>query len=152
MQRVRCEGCLRFAVTAPWGIEFEKNIIVVVQNDFLVIVGYHDLDRALLLLRNRLRLDAGVNLALHKLLDESADLVVRDFLGLVKGEFLVLESLLDSKCGPFAIFEVEVTSVCAECLGINGGEAEDPLVLLCQWLEFNCQFSPLLWGFSEYVG
>ena len=139
-------------MTAPWGVEFEKNIIIVVQNDFLVIVGYHDLDRALLLLRNRLRFDAGVNLALHKFLDESADLVVCDFLALVKGEFLVLDSLLDSKCGPFAIFEVEVTSVCAECLGINGGEAEDPLVLLCQWLEFNCQFSPLLWGFREYVG
>ena len=149
---MRCKGYLRFAVTAPRGVEFEKNIVIVIQNNFLVVVGYHDLNRALLLLWNRLRLDAGVNLALNKLLDESANLVVRNFLVLVKGEFLVLDSLLDSKCGPFAIFEVEVTSVCTECLGINGSEAEDPLMLLCQWLEFNCQFSPLFWGFREYVG
>lgn len=127
-------GFLRFAVTAPGGVEFEQNIVVVVQNNFLVIVGYHDLNRALLLLWNRLRLDAGVNLAVNKFLDESANVVVCDFLVLVKGKFLVLDSLLDSECGPFAIFEVQVTSVCAKCLGINGGEAEDPLVLLRQWL------------------
>ena len=149
---MQCEGFLRFAVTAPGGVEFEENIVVVVQNNFLVIVGYHDLNRTLLLLWNWLRLDAGVNFALNKFLDEGADLVVCDFLGLVKGEFLVLNSLLDSKCGPFAVFEVEITSVCAECLGINGGEAEDPFVLLCQWLKFNCQFSPLFWGLREYVG
>lgn len=143
---------LRFAVTAPGGIELEKNIIVIVQNDLLVIVGDDNLDRAFLLLRNRLRLDTRVDLAINEVLDECANIVVCKLLILVKGELLVLDSLLDGKSWPFAVFEVQVTSVCAKGLGVNGGEADDPLVLLCERLEFSGQFSALLWSLCEYVG
>lgn len=149
---MQSKGLLRFAVTAPGGIKLKQNIVVVVQNNFLIVVGDNDLDRALLLLWNRLRLDAGVNLAVNEVLDKCADLVVCDFLFLVEGEFLILDSLLDSESWPFAIFEVEVASVCAERLGVNGGEADDTLVLLCQRLEFSGQFSALLWGLREDIG
>lgn len=143
---------LRFAVTAPGGVELEKNIVVVVQNDLLVVVGHDDLNRALLLLWNRLRLDAGVDVAINEVLDECANIVMCKLLVLVIGKLLVLEGLLNSKGGPFAVFEVQVTSVCTERLGVNGGEADDPLVLLCERLELSGQFSALLWGFREYVG
>ena len=146
------KGLLRFAVTAPGGIELEQNIILVIQNNLLVVIGHNDLNRALLLLWDWLRLDAGVNLAVNEVLDKCADIVMCDFLVLVIGKFLILDSLLDSESWPFAIFEVEVTSVCAERLGVNGGEADDTLVLLCQRLKFSGQFSALLWGFRKYVG
>lgn len=149
---MRSKGLLRFAVTAPGGIELEQNIVLVVQHNFLVVVGHYDLNRALLLLWNRLRLDAGVNLAVNEVLDKCTDIVVCDFLVLVKGKFLILDSLLDSESWPFAIFEIEVAGVCAERLGVNSGEADDTLVLLCQGLEFGGQFSALFWGFREYVG
>lgn len=149
---MRSKGLLRFAVTAPRGIELNQNIVLVFQNNFLVVVGHYDLNRALLLLWDWLRLDAGVNLAVNEFLDKCADFIVCDFLVLVEGEFLVLDSLLDSESWPFAIFEVEVASMCAERLGVNGGEADDTFVLLCQRLEFSGQFSALLWGFRKYIG
>ena len=146
------KGLLRFAVTAPRSVKFEKNIVLIVQNNLFVVIGHNDLDRALLLLRNRLRLDAGVDLAVDEVLDKCANVVVCELLVLAKRIFLVLGRLLDGESWPFAIFQVQVTSVCAESLGVNGGEADDTLVLLCERLEFSGQFSALLWGFREYVG
>ena len=51
---MRLKGLLRFAVTAPGSVKFEKNIVLIVQNNLFVVFGHNDLDRALLLLRNRL--------------------------------------------------------------------------------------------------
>ena len=149
---MRFKGLLRFAVTTPWGVELEKNIVLIVQNNLFVVVGHNDLNRALLLLGNRLRLDAGVDLAVNEVLDECANIVVCKLLTLVKGEFLVLDSLLDGEGGPFAIFEVQITGMCAKGFGVNSGEADNPLVLLCQGLEFSGQFSALFWSLREYVG
>ena len=143
---------LRFAVTAPGGVELEKNIVLVIQNDLFVVVGHNDLNRAFLLLWNRLRLDAGGDLAVHEVLDECANIVVCNLLVLVKRKLLVLDRLLDGESWPFAIFEVQVASMCAESLGVNCGEADDTLMLLCERLEFSGQLSALLWGFGKYVG
>ncbi len=139
-------------MTAPWGVELEKNIVLILQNDLFVVVGHNDLDRALLLFWNRLRLDAGVDFAINEGLNECANIIVRNLLVLVKRKLLVLDSLLDGKSWPFAIFEVQITSVRTESLGVNGGEADDTLVLLCERLEFSGQLSALLWSFCEYVG
>ena len=138
-------------MTAPRGVELEKNIVLIFQNDLLVVIGHNDLNRALLLLWNRLRLDAGVDLAINKVLDECANIVVCKLLVLIKRKLLVLDRLLDGESWPFAILEVQVTRVCAESLGVNGREADDTLVLLCKRLEFSGQFSALLWGFREYI-
>ena len=75
---------------------------------------YDDLDAALLLLRNRLALDTWRNLAVDKVLDESADIIMCEFLALVKGELLVLDGLLDGEGGPFVDFKVEVSGVGTE--------------------------------------
>lgn len=42
-------------------------------------------------------------------------------LALVKGEFLVLDGLLNREGGPLVDFKVEVTGVGTECLGVDGG-------------------------------
>ena len=149
---MRLKEHLRFAVTAPRGVELEKDIVLVVQNNLFVVIGHNDLNRAFLLLWNRLGLDAGGDLAVHKVLDECADIVMCKLLLLVERKLLVLDGLLDGESWPFAIFEVQVASMCAESLGVNCGEADDTLVLLCQRLEFSGQLSALLWSFREYVG
>ena len=73
---MRSKGLLRFAVTAPGGVEFKKNILLIVQNDVLVVERHNGLDGALLLLWDRLRLDAGFNLAVNEVLDECANVIV----------------------------------------------------------------------------
>ncbi len=149
---VRSKGLLRFAVTTPGGVELEEDIILIVQNDLLVIIGHNDLNRALLFLWNRLRLHAGVDLAINEILDEGANIIVCKLLSLVKRKFLVLDCLLDGESWPFAILEVKVTSMRAEGLGVNGGEADDTLVLFCEGFKFSGQFSALLRCFCEYIG
>lgn len=129
------EGNIRFAVTAPRGVELYKNIFLVVNDDFLVIVGHHDLNIALLLLRNGLGLDAWIDLARDEIIDELANVLRRELLALVKGEFLVLDGLLDREGGPFVGFEVEIGRVGAKGFGIDGGEADSTLVLFCDRLE-----------------
>lgn len=145
------QGLLRFAVTAPWGVVFEKNIVLIVQNDLFVVVGHDDLNGTLLFLRNRLRLDARVNLAVNEVLHECANIIVCKLLVLVKRKFLVLDGLLDGEGGPLAVFEVQIASVCAEGLSVDGSEAEDSLVFLCKGLELSGQLSALLRGFSKDV-
>lgn len=149
---MRLEGLLRFTVTAPGGVELEKNIVLIFQNDFFVVVGHNDLNRALLLLWNGLRLDAGGHLAVHELLNECANIVVCKLLVLIKRKFLIFDGLLDGESWPFAILEVQITGMCAESLSVNGGEADDTLVLLRERLEFGGQLSTLLWGFCEDIG
>jgi len=139
-------------VSTPWGIELEENIIVVVENDIFVVVGYDNLDRAFLLLRNGLGLDARIDLAVEETLDEMANIIMSDLLGLIEGEFLILLSLLDGERGPFAILQVEVLGVGAKGLGVDGGEVDRTLVFLSQGLEFFSDLGPLLFSFSEDIG
>ncbi len=122
-------------MAAPRGIKFYKNVLFVVNNDILVVVGHHDLNITLLLLGNILGLDAGIELASHEIIDELANVFRRELLALVKGELLVLDGLLDCKGGPFASFEVEVLGVGAKGFGIDGGEADGTLVFLSDRLK-----------------
>lgn len=105
---------VRFAVTAPWGVEFEKDVFLVIEDDIFVVVGDHDLDGSLLLLWDGLRLDAGLDLAINKVLDEGSDSLFGQFLALVEREFLVLNGFLDSESWPFVNFEVQVAGVSTE--------------------------------------
>lgn len=118
-------------MTAPWCVKFEENILLVVDDNVLVVVCYDDLDGTTLLLRDWLRLDAGLNLAINEVLNECSNIIVGELLGLVEWELLVLDGFLDGKGGPLAVFEIEITSVRAKGFGVNGGEADRSLVLLC---------------------
>ena len=143
-------GDARFAVAAPWGVEFQENILVFV-DDFLVVVRYDDLDAALLLLRNGLALDTWCNLAVDKVLDESADIVMCKFLALVKREFLVLDGLLDGEGGPFVDLKVEVSGMGTERFGVDCSQIDFALEFLSDGLEGFRQGFTLFRGFGEDI-
>ena len=104
----------RFAMPAPWGIEFEKDVVIVVDHQVLIIVGYDDLDRTFLLLGNWLRFNACLHFAVHEILHKSTNVIVSEFLVLVEREFLVLDCFLDGECWPFVDLKVQIPGVCTE--------------------------------------
>lgn len=71
-------------------------------------------------------------------MDERTHIIVGKLLVLVKGEFLVLDGLLNSERGPFVNLKVQITGMGAEGLGINGCEADLSLVFLGKRLEGLC--------------
>ena len=93
-------------MAAPWGVELDENVLCVVKDYVLVVVGDDDDNGAFLLLRDRLALNAGLDLAGDKVINESPNILVGDLLGLIKGELLVLGNVLDCKGRPFVDLEV----------------------------------------------
>ena len=139
-------------MTAPWCVELKENILLVVENLSLVVVGNDDGDGTILVLRNGLRLDGRLDLAGNKVINELGDASKVDLLGLVIGVLGVLANVLDSEGGPLANLKVQVTTVLAESLSINGSEVDDTLVLLSEGLELLGEAGALLLGLSEDVG
>ena len=112
---------------------------------------HDDLDAAFLLLGDRLALHARRDLAVDKVLHESADFVMRHLLALVEGEFLVFDRFLDGKRGPLVGLEVEITGVGAKGFGIDGGEIDLAFVLLRDGLQGLGEGFALFRGFCEDV-
>lgn len=139
-------------MTTPWRIEFQKDILVVVEDNIFVVVRNDDSNGTLLLLWNRLRFDTRFNLAIDKGLDEIADVLLRKLLGLVEWEFLILDSLLNGEGRPLANFEVEVAGVGTKSFGVNGCEVDCTFVLLGKGLEGGGEFCTLFRSFGEDVG
>jgi hypothetical protein len=144
-------GSKSLAVTAPGSVELDEDVLVVVDDDVLVVLGDNGGDGAVLGLGDGLRLDAGVDLAGEEVVDESANVLLGDLLVLVVRELLVLGGALDSERGPLAGLEVEVTSVLAERLGVNGSEVDGALVLECEGLQLLGEVVTLLLSLSEDV-
>jgi len=143
------------AVSAPGGVELKKNILVVVNNEILVALGDDHSGTRLLLLGNRLALDAGLNLALNELLNESADSLLADVLDgtlLGEGVLLVLGDVLDGESGPGADLEVKVAGVLAESGSVDGSEVDLSAVLLGNGLQVGGERLALLRGLGEDVG
>lgn len=118
-------------MSTPWRIEFNKHILLIVDDNFIVVMGHNNLDGSFLLLRNGLRLDAGFNFAVDKVLDKLSDIVVRNFFGLVIGKFQVLHGFLNRKGGEFIGFKVQVSGVGTKGFGINNSKVYFALVLDC---------------------
>ena len=143
------------AVSAPGGVELKKNVLVVVDDEVLVALGDNHGGTRLLLLGNRLALDAGLNLALNELLNESADSLLADVLGgtlLGVRELLVLGDVLDGESGPGADLKVKVAGVLAESGSIDGSEVDLSAVLLSDGLQVGGERLALLRGLGEDVG
>lgn len=143
------------AVSAPGGVELKKNVLVVVDDEVLVALGDNHGGTRLLLLGNRLALDAGLNLALNELLNESADSLLADVLGgtlLGVGELLVLGDVLDGESGPGADLKVKVAGVLAESGSVDGSEVDLSAVLLSDGLQVGGERLALLRGLGEDVG
>lgn len=122
-------------MATPWSVEFNEDVLVVIYDNVLVVFGNNNLNGTILGLGNRLRLDARLNLAVNKILNEFSNLFCGEFLGLIKGKLLVLDGFLDSKSWEFFGIQVEVASVSAKSLGVNGSKVNLTLELDCQRLE-----------------
>ena len=120
---------LRFTMSTPRSVEFNENILLVVKYDIFICVRHNHSHRPVILFGNGLGFDARLHVAVDVILDELADMLLIDRAS-GEWEFLVLASVLDGKGGPLADLEVQVASVRAECLGVDGGEVDLALVLL----------------------
>ena len=143
-------GYVRFAMAAPGCVEFQENVLVLV-DDLLVVMRHDDLHAAFLFLGDRLALHAGRDLAVDKVLNESADVVMRDLLALVEGEFLVFDGFLDGKSGPLVGLKVEITCMRTKGLGIDGGEIDLAFVLLGDGLQGLGERFTLFWGLRKDI-
>lgn len=148
-------GSESLAVSAPGGVELEEDVLVVVDDEVLVALCDDDGGARLLLLGDGLALDAGLDLALDELLNESANSLLADVLDsalLGVGELLVLGDVLDGECGPGADLEVEVAGVLAESGSVDGSEVDLSAVLLGDGLQVGGERLALLRGLGEDVG
>jgi hypothetical protein len=144
-------GGQSLAVTAPWGVELEEDILVVLDDKVVVGVGDNDGDWSLLLLWNWLRLDGWRDLALGVVLNKLGDGLLGELLILWEWELGVLGGFLDSESWPLGL-KVEVWSVSTESDGVNGSEVDLALELLSEWANLLGESLLGLWGVEEDVG
>ena len=145
-------GYSRFAVTTPGSVELYQDVLVAVEDDLFVGVSDNDGDRTFLLLGDRLRLDAGLDLAIHVVLNELSDLFLGHLGGRVEGELLVLAGILDGESGPFANLEVEVSSMSSKRLRIDGRKADNAFVLFSYGLQSLCKLRSFFGGLGKNIG
>ena len=110
------------------------------------------MDRPLLFLWNWLRLDASLDLAVHEVLHELANVLGSELLSLGEGELEVLDGFLDGKCRELVRLEVEVTGVSTKGLGVNGRKIDLAPVFLGYRSKGVREFRSLLGRLREDVG
>lgn len=131
-------------MTTPRCVELDENILLIVNDNLLVVVGDDGGDRAVIVLGDSLALDARLQLTRDNIIHKLGNIGLGDGLGLVEGELLVLGDMLDSESGPLASLKVEIAGVGAKGLCVDGSEVDDTSVLLRDRLEGLCEFSALL--------
>src|SRR2546423_8069055 len=137
-------------MTAPWSVELDQNIFLVIKHDILVVFGHNHCHRSFLLLWNGLGFDTWLNLTVNIILDELAHVLLGNF-SPGERELLVLDCILNGEGRPFADLEIQVSGVGTESFGINGCEVNFAFVLLSERLELSGELCPLLGSFREYV-
>ncbi len=142
---------VRFAVAAPWGVELDQDVLVLVHDDVVVVVRHNHMYGPVLLLRNGLGLDAWLDLAVDEVLDELANLLRGELLLLIERELLVLDRLLDGEGGPLVNLEVQVAGMGAKRLRVDDCEVDGTLVFLCDVFQRRGELRTLLRGLGEDV-
>lgn len=121
-------------MATPGCVELDEDILLVVHDDVFVVLRDDNGDGAVVVLGDRVGLDAGLELSGDKVIDEFGNVLGRELLVLRVGVLLVVSRVLDGKGGPL-LLEVQVSGVLAERGGINGGKVELALVLCSQVCE-----------------
>jgi len=122
-------------VATPRSVELHKNILFVVYDNVLVVVGDNGNNRSIVLLRNWLRLNARLDLTSKKVIDEFGNVLFTKLGALLERKLLVLGCILNGKGRPFADLKVQVLSVLSEGLGVNSRNVNLSLVLCGNGLE-----------------
>ena len=84
----------------PWSIEFNEDVLGVVEDDGVVVVCHDNGDGALLSFGDGFALDAGFHGAVEETINKLLNVRSGDFLGLIEWEFLVLLKVLNRKRRP----------------------------------------------------
>lgn len=141
----------RLAVTTPWCVKLNQNILLVVKYNVIVVLGDNNCDWTILLLWDRLALDAWLKFTSDKVIDVFANALCGDLFGLGEWELLVLGNVLDRDGWPLADLEVEVTAMLSECFCVDCGKGDLALDLLCDVLELSGKLFALCLFLRENV-
>ena len=98
-------------MSTPGCVEFKKDILLFIKDNVLVGMRHDNSDWAFLGLGNRLRLNAGLRLAIKNVLDKFTNVLGLELLVLVIGVLGMLLGVLDGKGREFLRVQVEVSSV-----------------------------------------
>ena len=146
------DSTLRFAMTAPWSIELDQNIFLVVKHDVFVVLRNNHHHRSFLLLRDGLGLDAGFDLAINVVLHELAHLLFGEVPLRSKGNFWFLTVSWMAKAGHLPTSRFRFPACAPKCFGVNCCKINLALVLLSERLELSGELCALLGCFCEDVG
>ena len=138
-------------MSAPRSVKLDKDVLLVVNDDFLVVAANDDGDRSLLGLGDGLGLDARLDLSVKDVLDELANLLDLELLGLVVRVLGVLGGFLDSEGGELLGLKVEIAGVGTKQLGIEGDNVDGTTVLLSNGTELVGELLTLLGSLGEDV-
>lgn len=138
-------------MSAPGSVKLDQDILLVVNDNLLVVAANNHSNRALLSLGNGLGLEARVNLAVKDVLDELADILGINLLVLVVRVLGVLVSVLDSESRELLGLQVEVASVSAEELSVEGNNVDSSTVSLSDGTEIGSELLTLLGSLGEDV-
>lgn len=138
-------------MSTPGSVELDEDILLVVDNNLLVVTTNDNGDRALLSLRNGLRLNAGIHFTVNDILNELANVLSVNLFGLIVRVLGILGSVLDSESREVLGLKVEVASVGAIEFSIKGNNVNGAAVLFSDGTEIGRELLPLLGGLSKDV-
>jgi hypothetical protein len=84
----------------PWSIEFNENILVVIEDDVIVTGSNDDGDGTFLFFGHWFTLDAGQHASIEITGDELLNLGGCDFLGLIVRILCIFGNILNCECRP----------------------------------------------------
>jgi hypothetical protein len=138
-------------VSAPGSVELDQDILLVINDNLLVVATNNNGNRSLLSLGDGLGLQARLNLAVKDVLDELADVLGINLLGLVVRVLGVLGGVLDGESRELLGLKVEVTSVSAEELSVKGNNVDGSTVALSDGTEVSSELLTLLGSLGKDV-
>jgi len=109
-----------FAVATPSSIEFNKDVLIVIEHDLLEGLSNDSVDGLILEFGNWLALERRLKVASEVLLDPCQNKIRGKFLGLIKRVLELLRKILDNKGRPVGLHEIESATVVTEFDGVNG--------------------------------
>jgi putative lipase involved disintegration of autophagic bodies len=90
----------------PGSVEFDKNVLGVIEDNVFVVVCNDNGDGAFLCFGDGFALDTRCHTTVEVTIYKFLDILGGDLLGLIKGEFLVICNVLNGKRGP-CLFPIE---------------------------------------------
>lgn len=128
------------AVTTPWSVEFNKDILLVVEDNFLEVVANKVEDGVALCGGNRLALQLRFEFAVDVLDNPVFNNLGSEFRRLIQGVLELLLEVLDDKGGPFGFRNVESLGVITKFDGVNPDKVDLGFIFGSDWLDLGDEF------------